>query len=308
MREQVSTDYLITWTMPYCVLCLRMIGTAFDVMDGTLPEDKRSSDQAGASSRIAAAHAAQKVIALAEVPSLLEMAGHSFFFGGVLVGPQFPFATYRAFVTGQCWSPAPFHCFALLNRVLRAHVHDNAQAGCMGRARPSLPAPSCKGYCASPRACSTCSAPTSHSPTFPWPLGPTLPSSASVTGSAPASHVLQDWSVASKLGFVYALGALTLKKYVGIWVLNESSCIVSGIRREQHTTRRIRSRMAAITARTRQAVLTGVRWPTRTCWPSRRRPRSACVRRACIGSTDLLAGRHQVLQHQHQHLGHAVCL
>lgn len=34
-----ETDgYDVTWTMPHCVLCLRLIGLAFDVADGQKPE------------------------------------------------------------------------------------------------------------------------------------------------------------------------------------------------------------------------------------------------------------------------------
>ena len=33
-----STDYVINWTMPQCVLCLRLIGVTIDVYDGTQPE------------------------------------------------------------------------------------------------------------------------------------------------------------------------------------------------------------------------------------------------------------------------------
>ena len=33
-----TTDYLINWTMPHCVLCLRLIAVTIDVYDGTLPE------------------------------------------------------------------------------------------------------------------------------------------------------------------------------------------------------------------------------------------------------------------------------
>ncbi len=40
-----SSEYDITWTMPQCVLCLRLIGLGFDVWDGTKPEESWSKDQ-----------------------------------------------------------------------------------------------------------------------------------------------------------------------------------------------------------------------------------------------------------------------
>lgn len=36
--SKYSIEYDISWTMPQCILCLRLIGHAFDVFDGTLPE------------------------------------------------------------------------------------------------------------------------------------------------------------------------------------------------------------------------------------------------------------------------------
>ncbi|EEC04873.1 complement c3f, putative [Ixodes scapularis] len=81
-----TKEYDITWTMPHCILALRLVGLVFDVYDGkkdpaTLPYD-------------------QKRTALQGVPSLLEVMGHSYFFGGFLVGPQFPMKRYLDFVQG----------------------------------------------------------------------------------------------------------------------------------------------------------------------------------------------------------------
>ena len=33
-----SAEYVVNWTMPHCVLCLRLIAVAIDVYDGNLPE------------------------------------------------------------------------------------------------------------------------------------------------------------------------------------------------------------------------------------------------------------------------------
>ena len=33
-----SAQYVVNWTMPHCVLCLRLIAQAIDVYDGSLPE------------------------------------------------------------------------------------------------------------------------------------------------------------------------------------------------------------------------------------------------------------------------------
>merc|ERR1719495_2485556 len=70
-----STDYDICWTMPGCILCLRLIGLTFDVYDG----------QRGREEGEAVLSKDQTKAALPEPPSLLEMLSHSFFIGGYFV-------------------------------------------------------------------------------------------------------------------------------------------------------------------------------------------------------------------------------
>jgi len=84
-----SEGYDICWTMPHCVLCLRLIGLTFDCYDG---ERARRLGPAVLSKD-------QSKSYLPDQPSLLEMLSHSFFIGGYFVGPQFPMRKYRAFVT-----------------------------------------------------------------------------------------------------------------------------------------------------------------------------------------------------------------
>ena len=83
-----SDGYDICWTMPHCVLTLRLIGLTFDCYDGErarrLGKDVLSKDQ-------------QKSFLL-DPPTLLEMLSHSFFIGGYFVGPQFTMRRYREFV------------------------------------------------------------------------------------------------------------------------------------------------------------------------------------------------------------------
>ncbi|XP_018561683.1 lysophospholipid acyltransferase 5 isoform X1 [Anoplophora glabripennis] len=83
-----STDtYDIIWTMPQCILALRLIGTAYDYYDGHQPHDKLSADS--------------KKVALVKRPELLEIFGHSFFPAACLIGPQFPMKRYQEFVAGN---------------------------------------------------------------------------------------------------------------------------------------------------------------------------------------------------------------
>ncbi|XP_006815105.1 lysophospholipid acyltransferase 5-like [Saccoglossus kowalevskii] len=76
-----ATDtYDITWTMPHCILTLRLIGLNFDVYDGSRPPEEISNDQ--------------KMTMLVKKPSLLEIAGYTYYFGGFFSGPQFPMRRY----------------------------------------------------------------------------------------------------------------------------------------------------------------------------------------------------------------------
>ncbi|KAF5912394.1 hypothetical protein HPG69_004064 [Diceros bicornis minor] len=80
-------NYDIKWTMPHCVLTLKLIGLAVDYFDGGKDPNSLSSEQ-------------QKH-AIRGVPSLLEVAGFSYFYGAFLVGPQFSMNHYMKLVQGQ---------------------------------------------------------------------------------------------------------------------------------------------------------------------------------------------------------------
>ncbi|KAK9507649.1 hypothetical protein O3M35_007459 [Rhynocoris fuscipes] len=82
-----TESYDIVWTMPHCILVLRLSGLAFDLYDGSLPEEQLSKDS--------------KKVALREVPSLLEIGGYVYFPTSFLVGPQFPMQRYKDFVAGK---------------------------------------------------------------------------------------------------------------------------------------------------------------------------------------------------------------
>eukprot|EP00794_Sanderia_malayensis_P015000 gene15000-16549_t len=79
-----SDSYDIKWTTPQCILCLRLIGLAWDVYDGKRPKEHLSLDQ--------------KVTALDRIPTLMEITGFSLFFGAQMAGPQFPMKRYLDFI------------------------------------------------------------------------------------------------------------------------------------------------------------------------------------------------------------------
>ncbi|XP_068616661.1 lysophospholipid acyltransferase 5 [Brachionichthys hirsutus] len=82
-----TDEYDIKWTMPHCVLTLKLIGLSFDFYDGG-KEPSQLSDE-------------QKKAALPSVPSLIEVLGYSYFYGGFLVGPQFTLRNYQRLVAGE---------------------------------------------------------------------------------------------------------------------------------------------------------------------------------------------------------------
>ncbi|XP_077295986.1 lysophosphatidylcholine acyltransferase 3 protein nessy [Arctopsyche grandis] len=91
-----GTDtYDIKWTMPHCVLALRLIGLGFDLWDGTKPAGELS--------------ASNRATALRERPSALEVAALVYFPASYLVGPQFSLARLRAYVAGS-FTDQPTNC------------------------------------------------------------------------------------------------------------------------------------------------------------------------------------------------------
>lgn len=82
-----SGDYDVNWTTPQCILTLRMISVAWDYYDGHQDQEKLSEDF--------------KTTAVTTPPTLLQMLGLSYFYGGFLVGPQFQIKAFVSFVEGM---------------------------------------------------------------------------------------------------------------------------------------------------------------------------------------------------------------
>ncbi|XP_062136391.1 lysophospholipid acyltransferase 5 isoform X1 [Drosophila sulfurigaster albostrigata] len=82
-----SNEYDILWTMPHCILTLRMIGFGFDISDGLRKEEELSKDQ--------------KETALRDPPNFLELLAFAYFPSSFLVGPQFPYRRYQSFTNGE---------------------------------------------------------------------------------------------------------------------------------------------------------------------------------------------------------------
>lgn len=82
-----TQGYDIKWTMPQCVMTLRLIGLALNAWDGQKRNEELSNTQ--------------KLVALKERPSLLEIAAYAYFPGAFLIGPQFSMRRYLDFVNGR---------------------------------------------------------------------------------------------------------------------------------------------------------------------------------------------------------------
>ena len=85
-----SEGYDICWTMPHCVLSLRLIGLTFDCYDGARAK-RRGQD---------ALSRDQQRTALTQTPSLIQMLSHNFFIGGYFIGPQIQMRKFQ-----QCLTP-----------------------------------------------------------------------------------------------------------------------------------------------------------------------------------------------------------
>lgn len=84
-----SEDYDITWTMPHCVLTLKLIALSFDLWDGQkMLKGKELS-------------ANNKLTALESPPTLMELLGFVYFPACFLVGPIFSFRRYKDFASDK---------------------------------------------------------------------------------------------------------------------------------------------------------------------------------------------------------------
>lgn len=80
----------ISWTIPHCVLVLKLIGLSYNLYDARRNPSELSDDM--------------KEVAVAEKPSFLELLGFCYFMGAVLSGPQISFCRYRQFVEGKLYN------------------------------------------------------------------------------------------------------------------------------------------------------------------------------------------------------------
>lgn len=100
-----TDDYDITWTMTQCILCLRMMGFAFDYYDGRPKSAAKTATKLGQEAKQEViqpvkANASlplsfQADTPLKELPDVQELSAYVMFPSAFLVGPQFSFSLYK---------------------------------------------------------------------------------------------------------------------------------------------------------------------------------------------------------------------
>lgn len=95
----------VCWTIPHCVLVLKLIGIAYNLYDGTKDQIELNEEQ--------------KETCISKLPSFFEVMGYSYHFGTVLAGPQFSFMRYQKFVSGKLflWPASPGSFIAGVSRL-----------------------------------------------------------------------------------------------------------------------------------------------------------------------------------------------
>ncbi|RIA99553.1 MBOAT, membrane-bound O-acyltransferase family-domain-containing protein [Glomus cerebriforme] len=197
-----TDEYDIDWTMPQCVLCLRMIGFSMDFMDGAkvlkssapvnaekkTDENNKINTHSGAlPTRPIQPISFEKNIQLPTLPPLIETIGYAYFFGAFLIGPQFSFHLYRKFITMTLYAdanniPTGSYRYALKSFLLGALYLGVQQIA---------------------------------------------------VGFFPMSYLLTKEYAAkpfiNRLAYMWMAAKFSFTKYLGIWTLAEGSCILSGI-------------------------------------------------------------------------------
>ncbi|KAI9190069.1 hypothetical protein H9P43_001502 [Blastocladiella emersonii ATCC 22665] len=237
-----SEEYDINWTTPQSVLCLRLIGFAFDFADGSkhaaAAVAKKNADAAAAAAEpvraaspgvdsgteVAAAAPAAPApaaaprrieteanrtptawagdLSLATLPSYFEVLGYAYFTGSFLVGPQFSFALYRRYLSLD---------------LFRTHT----PVGTSTPAAISMPIPQLLSTGAKAAA-----------KTFGLAVGylaVTQVLSMFFSSAIVLTPAFLDAPYYHRLALAWMAGKTALTKYLGVWILTEGACILSGM-------------------------------------------------------------------------------
>ncbi|KAJ3334615.1 Lysophosphatidylcholine acyltransferase 3 [Gonapodya sp. JEL0774] len=189
-----SDVYYINWLMPQCVLCLRLIGFAMDFSDGSV----RTKE--GAKRKPSASIISEEDHPLEKLPSLLNTFGYAYYFGGWLVGPQFPYARYSRWLDGTLYS-APA---------------DSTKTNGDAKASKSLPAGSwlyaLRSLFLGLAYLAFCQVVGGYFPTLFL-----------------TTKEFAEFPLGKRFAYSWAAGKFALEKYLGIWILTEGPNAISGL-------------------------------------------------------------------------------
>ncbi|KAI3641463.1 hypothetical protein MIR68_000593 [Amoeboaphelidium protococcarum] len=212
-------DYSVDFTTSFCVLTLRLIGFSFDCLDGVRLNAKNGQKQNGAQingkvdstqstvsyqSTAGAAVSQRPVngkqktiwdnVELTEMPSLVETLSYCMFFNGFIVGPQLPFKAFIDYMT--------LDKFSVTESDGKSKV----------RAPNSINSYALRCFIYGVLYIGLQQA-----------LSPMFPSLYMATKAFANENVLM------KCFHIIMAGRICLMKYLGVWLLNETGCVLSGL-------------------------------------------------------------------------------
>ncbi len=98
---QIGSEYSFTWTIPQCVLTLRLIALTFDVYDGYQNSKLSKISNNELNSPTAKRIPINEDTAVAKSPTLIELLSYSYFPGSFLIGPQVKYKNYLEYIASN---------------------------------------------------------------------------------------------------------------------------------------------------------------------------------------------------------------
>jgi lysophospholipid acyltransferase 5 len=221
-----SEEYDINWTTPQSVLTLRLIGFGFDFADGTKHlKTKKKEEPVDSGTDQIASKAAKKEsetipvvrketednrvptawagdLSLPQLPSYWEMLGYCYFGGSFLIGPQFSFALYRRYLNLDLFKThtpiatgAPSTIAVPMNNLLASARGPALRSFLVGVVY----------------------------------LGVTQVLQAKFPSSMVLTSDFQELPFLHRAFLGWWAGKTAMSKYLGVWLLTESACILNGI-------------------------------------------------------------------------------
>lgn len=95
---QTGLEYSFTWTIPQCVMTLRLIALSFDIYDGKRNEIIKKKFDDEDDLKKSQPQIINEDNAITKVPNLLELLSHAYFPGSIIMGPLISFKKYQEYI------------------------------------------------------------------------------------------------------------------------------------------------------------------------------------------------------------------